>query len=199
MPEKNYEKFDYKKIEPGSGLQKVILRFNSPQEGDSEYGHWILYGVTINGVDASWFVGEELKDLFTTLKLKKGAELLIRTDYYTKHDKDGKPEPDVYGILEYNGKEYSFGKQENGGKKDQPLQKPVDQPSQTKAEPEPAKPKQEWEDFVLEKYTQALNHVMAEMNKMYEDKQTDHVGFNSADVEKMVVSVFMSLVGRRNN
>jgi hypothetical protein len=168
MPEKTYEKFDYKKIEPGAGSQKVILRFDNPQEGDSEYGHWILYGVTVNGIDSSWFVGKELKDLFTSLKLKRGAELLIHTGYYTNHDKNDEPFPDIYGILEYKGKEYSFGKQENGEKKES------QSTPETELKPEP---------------DQELKARLDKLDALYEET-TINLGADS--VVRMIDTLFMS-------
>jgi len=186
MAEKTYEKFDYKRIEPGSGFQKVTLRFDKPQEGDSEFGHWVLYGVNVNGVQASWFVSQEIKELLTKLKVRKDEDLLIRTEYYTKHNEKGEAVPDVYGVLEYAGKEYAFGKQENGKTEKK-------EPEPVETTPKEEKPDQTYDNFVCEKFSLALAHVISEMKALYNDKESDHVGFSSVDVQKMVVSVFMAL------
>ena len=59
--------------------RKVVLAFDSPKEGDNQFGKWYLYGIKtdINDDEDSFFATPTLHSMIQTLGAKEGDDLVI--------------------------------------------------------------------------------------------------------------------------
>tara|TARA_R100000664_G_C2748000_1_gene135456 strand:- start:159 stop:668 length:510 start_codon:yes stop_codon:yes gene_type:complete len=59
--------------------RNVTLAFNSPKEGDNQYGRWYLYGIKsdINSDEDGFFATETLHTMIKTLGAGEGDEVII--------------------------------------------------------------------------------------------------------------------------
>ena len=59
--------------------RKVVLAFDSPKEGNNDYGRWYLYGIKtdINDDEDSFFATATLHSMIQTLGCKEGDDLII--------------------------------------------------------------------------------------------------------------------------
>lgn len=196
MADKEYPpEFKWQDIEPGSGFVKLKFGFDKPLTGEGEWGKWFRYAFKKDGEDRSWFLHEnkpeelEIHNLLTSLGIKRGTEVLIKTVFYQWTDKKGNKQNDVYGIVDFKGKEYEFGKK--GEKKESKPDQPDVERQPTKKEP---LPKTDQMVVLRDLYEECLHEVLDMLKTTYDDpdKPKPNEQFSGSEVVRMINTLFMA-------